>query len=128
MTIPAGTYEGVDEDVRTVGTVGSIFCTADLPEDVVYDFLKTIYENWDALKAINPTAFGDLDVNDWLNGATAPIHPGAEKFYKEMGVMYTHSSLGRGDPLLTACTVRRGSPPQSLLGRVQANTPGSDST
>ena len=87
MTIPAGTYEGVDEDVRTVGTVGSIFCTADLPEDVVYDFLKTIYENWDALKAINPTAFGDLDVNDWLNGATAPIHPGAEKFYKEMGVM-----------------------------------------
>ena len=87
MTIPAGTYEGVDEDVRTVGTVGSIFCTADLPEDVVYDSLKTIYENWDALKAINPTAFGDLDVNDWLNGATAPIHPGAEKFYKEMGVM-----------------------------------------
>lgn len=87
MTVPAGTYEGVDEDVRTIGTVGAIICTEELPEDVVYDFLKTVYEHWDDLRAINPTAFGELDINNWLDGVGIPVHPGAEKFYKEMGVM-----------------------------------------
>lgn len=87
MVIPGGTYEGVDEDAVTVGTVGAIVCADDLPEDVVYDFLKSMYENWDNLKAINPTAFGELDVSNWLDGNAIPVHPGAERFYKEMGLM-----------------------------------------
>lgn len=87
MTIPGGTYEGVDEDAVTVGTVGSIVCAADLPEDVVYDFLQSMYNNWDKLKAINPTAFGELDVSNWMDGSAIPLHPGAERFYKDMGLM-----------------------------------------
>ncbi len=88
MTIPAGTYEGVDEDVRTIGTVGSVFTSSDVPEDVIYDFLKTMYENWENLKAINPTAFGDLSVENWLDGAdNVPLHPGAQRFYEEMGLL-----------------------------------------
>lgn len=88
MTIPAGTYEGVDKDVRTVGTVSSVFSSTDVPDDVIYDFLKTMYENWENLKAINPTAFGDLSVENWLDGAEdVPLHPGAQRFYEEMGLL-----------------------------------------
>lgn len=87
MTIPGGTYEGVAEDVTTVGTVGSIVCADDLPEDLVYDFLKSMYDHWDDLRAINPTAFGELDISNWMDGAAIPLHPGAEKFYTEMGLL-----------------------------------------
>lgn len=87
MTIPAGTYDGVDQDVRTVGTVGSIFTNTDVPADIVYDFLKTTYDHWEDLKAINPSAFGELTVEDWMSGANVPLHPGAERFYKEMGLL-----------------------------------------
>ena len=87
MTIPGGTYEGVDQDTLTVGTVGSVFSSTDVPADAVYDFLKVLYERWEDLKAINPTAFGDLSVEDWMAGASAPLHPGAERFYREMGLL-----------------------------------------
>lgn len=87
MTIPAGTYEGVDTETVTVGTVGAIVCADDLPEGLVYDFLKCMYDHWDDLRAINPTAFGELDVSNWLDGVAIPVHPGAERFYKEMGLM-----------------------------------------
>ena len=87
MVIPAGTYEGQDEDVHTVGTIGAIFCTTDIPEDVVYNFLQSMYNNWDKLVAINPTAFGDLSVENWLDGASIPLHPGAQRFYEEMGLL-----------------------------------------
>jgi len=88
MTIPAGTYDGVDSDVLTVGTVGSIFTNDSIPDDVIYDFLNVMYEHWEDLKAINPSAFGDLSVEDWLNGADdIPLHPGAERFYRELGIL-----------------------------------------
>lgn len=87
MIIPAGTYEGVDTDTVTVGTLGSVFTNTDVPADVIYDFLKTMYDRWDDLKAINPTAFGDLTVENWLDGATVPLHPGAQRFYEEMGLL-----------------------------------------
>ena len=46
------------------------------------------YEHWEDLKAINPNAFGDLSVENWLDGADdIPLHPGAERFYKEIGVL-----------------------------------------
>lgn len=88
MTISASTYDGMEKDAITVGTVGSIFTNDSIPDDVIYDFLKTQYEHWEDLKAINPNAFGELTVENWLDGAdTIPLHPGAERFYKEVGVL-----------------------------------------
>jgi len=86
--IPAGTYEGMDDTVHTVRTISQIVTSIDVPEDVVYDMLTALYENWDdVIVPVNPNMLGDRGVETWLDGNEIPIHPGAERFYKERGVL-----------------------------------------
>jgi uncharacterized protein len=54
---------------------------------VVYNLVKAVFDNFDEFKKLHP-AFATLDPKDMIKaGITAPLHPGAEKFYKEKGWM-----------------------------------------
>ena len=86
LTIPAGTYGGVDEDVHTVGFWTTLLCNADLDEEVAYNLTKSVYENKEALVKAH-AFFADLDPQNIVDATIYPLHPGAERYYKEIGVL-----------------------------------------
>ena len=84
--IPAGMYNN-DEDITTFG-VGATFVTrADVPEEVVYTVVKAVFDNFDQFKKLHP-AFANLKPEEMIRDSlSAPLHPGAIKYYKERGWM-----------------------------------------
>ncbi|SFK46162.1 hypothetical protein SAMN04488082_12617 [Desulfomicrobium apsheronum] len=84
--IPAGTYKGVDKDVETYAVTATVISNDSVSEEVVYDMVKTVFENLDELKASH-AAFRNLNPKEMLQGLSAPLHPGAIKYYKEKGWM-----------------------------------------
>jgi hypothetical protein len=86
-TIPAGMYPNHDEDVRTFG-VGATFVTrADVPDDVVYTVTKAVLDNFDTFTNLHP-AFGVLEQETMVStGLSAPLHEGAQRYFKESGLM-----------------------------------------
>ncbi len=86
-TVPGGMYKGTDEDVNTFGVKATFVTSADVPEDVVYEVVKAVFENFDRFKKLHP-AFENLTEEEMISdGLSAPLHPGAEKYYKERGWM-----------------------------------------
>ena len=84
-TIPGGMYTGTDEDVSTFGVKATFVTSADVPDDVVYEVVKAVFDNFDRFKGLHP-AFADLTEEEMISaGLSAPLHPGAEKYYKERG-------------------------------------------
>ncbi len=86
-TIPGGMYRGNDEDVHTFG-VGATFVTSeDVPEEVVYQVVKAVFDNIDQFRGLHP-AFANLDPAEMASaGLSAPLHPGAERYFQEAGLM-----------------------------------------
>ena len=85
-TIAAGTYNGQDEDIKTVGLPIVLFCRDDADEDLIYTFTKTLYENKDYFLGVH-SSFAEFEPETMNVGTAITLHPGAEKFYKEMGMM-----------------------------------------
>ncbi len=86
-TIPGGMYQGTDEDVTTFGVGATFVTSADVPENVVYIVAKAVMENIDDFKGLHP-AFANLDPAQMVkDGLSAPLHAGAEKAYKELGLI-----------------------------------------
>lgn len=83
--IDAGTYKGVDEDVPSVFVWNVIFCSDDFDEDLAYQLTKLWYENKDYLVNVHPI-LRYMDVNV-ATEVPIPMHPGAEKYFKEVGVI-----------------------------------------
>ncbi|MEM8552893.1 MAG: TAXI family TRAP transporter solute-binding subunit [Pseudomonadota bacterium] len=84
-TIPAGLYPGVDEDVQTIAQPNFLAVNASVPEETVYMITKTIYENLPFLQAIHP-ATNAMSLDVATNGLPVKLHPGALRYYEEMGV------------------------------------------
>ena len=73
------------ENVDTFA-VKTTFCTsADIPDDVVYAITKEVFDNLEAFKKLH-AAYGILTKENMLEALSAPIHPGAMKYYKEVGL------------------------------------------
>ena len=86
-TIPGGMYKGTDSDTTTFGVGATFVTSADVPEDVVYVVAKSVMENIDDFRGLHP-AFANLDPAQMVkDGLSAPLHPGAEKAYKELGLL-----------------------------------------
>lgn len=85
-TIPAGTYEGQDEDINTVGLGIVIFTTEDADEELIYNFTKTLYENKEYFLGVH-SSFAEFFPETMNEGTAIELHPGAVKFYTEMGMM-----------------------------------------
>ncbi len=84
-SIPAGVYSGVDQPVKTFGTLATVVSSSDIDDALVYTLVKTIFENLDRFKRMH-MAFHDLNPQAMVNkGLAAPLHPGAERYYREMG-------------------------------------------
>ncbi|ROU00386.1 TAXI family TRAP transporter solute-binding subunit [Marinobacter sp. R17] len=86
-TIPGGMYRGNPDDTTTFGVAATFVTTADVPDDVVYQIVKAVFENFDSFKRLHP-AFENLKKEEMVHDAlSAPLHPGAVKYYKEVGLM-----------------------------------------
>ena len=83
--IPAGTYDGQTEDINTSTCKAALYCRADLDEETVYQITKAFYESGDVIAAAHATG-KEVQLEGCLEGITTPIHPGAARYYKEMGI------------------------------------------
>lgn len=86
-TIPAGTYPNQDEDVQTSAIKMVMFCRGDLDEETVYQMTRTFWENIDQLGEAQGNLKGLTAEEAVKDIADLPIHAGAEKYYKEIGVL-----------------------------------------
>ena len=84
-TIPGGMYANNPDDTTTFGVRATVVANASTPDDVVYALVKAVFENFDDFKKLHP-AFAKLDPKEMVKaGLSAPLHPGAERYYKEKG-------------------------------------------
>lgn len=84
-TIPKGTYSTTDEDVTTFGVLATFVTSEDVPEDVVYEVTRAVFENLDDFRSLHP-AFANLSPETMVkDGLSADLHPGAKKYYDEKG-------------------------------------------
>lgn len=84
-TISAGTYPGQDKDINTIAQPNFLAVNADVDENHVYLLTKTMYENLPFLQAIHP-ATKAMAVEKAMAGLPVPLHPGAMRYYEEVGL------------------------------------------
>ncbi|MGC3937378.1 TAXI family TRAP transporter solute-binding subunit [Roseobacter sp. EG26] len=83
--IPGGMYRGSDEDVTTFGVGATFVTSASVSEEAVYAVVAAVFDNFDDFKKLHP-AFANLTAEEMATaGLSAPLHPGAAKYYKEKG-------------------------------------------
>lgn len=80
--LPANTYKGVAKDTMTVSVRSMLACSAKMDNQLVYDLLKAMYANGERLVASHKKG-ADIKLASGLEGMSIPLHPGAEKFFKE---------------------------------------------
>jgi len=86
-TIPAGMYRGNDQDAKTFGVGATFVSSSKVPEDTIYVVVKSVFENFDDFKKLHP-AFVVLKKEEMVkDGLSAPLHDGAAKYYKEVGLI-----------------------------------------
>lgn len=85
-TIPAGTYEGQTADVPTAAVVNFLITHEDVSEETAYQMTKLMFENLPELVAAHAAARA-ISLEGALNGMPVPLHPGAERFYREAGIL-----------------------------------------
>jgi TRAP transporter TAXI family solute receptor len=85
-TIPANTYNGQTEDVKTVAVLACLATNAEASEDVIYNITKALYENQPELATAHAKG-AELKLEEAVDGISIPLHPGAEKYFKEAGVL-----------------------------------------
>lgn len=83
--IPSDTYRGITKDVNTLSTRALWLCDADMDEDIVYRITKDFWENRKDIQEATDIAKSVL-IDDAIEGMSIPLHPGALKYYKEIGI------------------------------------------
>jgi uncharacterized protein len=85
--VPGGMYRGNDKDVETFGVKATFVSSSKVPDEVIYQVVKAVFDNFDRFKKLHP-AFANLKEKDMISGGlSAPLHAGAVKYYKEKGWM-----------------------------------------
>ncbi|SLN61583.1 TAXI family TRAP transporter solute-binding subunit [Oceanibacterium hippocampi] len=86
-TIPGGMYKGTDADVQTFGVGATFVSSTKTDDETIYQIVKAVFDNFDRFKGLHP-AFANLDPAKMItNNLSAPLHPGAARYYKEKGWM-----------------------------------------
>ncbi|QHS34768.1 TAXI family TRAP transporter solute-binding subunit [Alcaligenes faecalis] len=87
VAIPGGLYPNNPDDVQTYGVLATFVTSEDVPEESVYNVVKAVFDNFDDFKRLHP-ALANLEKEDMVkNGLSAPLHKGAEKYFKEKGLL-----------------------------------------
>ena len=84
--IPGGSYKGVDEDVQTVAIKATLICSPKLSEETVYNLTKALFDNQSEIAAAHAKG-EELSLEYAVSGISVPFHPGAEKYFKEVGAI-----------------------------------------
>ena len=83
VTIPGGTYPNNPDAIKTFGVTASFVTSAKVSDSVVYAMVSAVFDNFEEFKKLHP-AFNNLDPKEMISGGmSAPLHPGALKYYKE---------------------------------------------
>lgn len=87
VLIPSGTYPRAnnDGDIDTIGVYATLLTSAQVSEDVVYAITKAVFENVESSTDLR-SEFGALLSDQFSKSLTAPMHPGAAKYYREVGI------------------------------------------
>ena len=85
-TIPAGTYDGQSGDVQTASVPNFLVTREGVSDDIAYQMTKSLFEHLDQLVQTQPAA-KDIDVKKAATDLPIPLHPGAERYYREIGVL-----------------------------------------
>ncbi len=86
FTVPSGTYRGVDEDVTVFGVRALLVVSARLPEETVYKITRALLASFQELRATYPV-LETLMFDEIANGLSAPLHAGAQRAYREAGLL-----------------------------------------
>ena len=85
VNIPGGLYTGNPDDIPTYGVLATLVASTNVSDDAVYNLVKAVFENFDSFRGLHP-AFAHLSPEDMVvNGLSAPLHAGAERYYTEQG-------------------------------------------
>jgi TRAP transporter TAXI family solute receptor len=81
-------YPGADNpvDVKSFGVIATLCTSSKMPDHLVYTITKEVFDNFAEFKRQHP-AFGDLTKEDMLKGLSAPLHAGANKYFREVGLL-----------------------------------------
>lgn len=85
LIMPANTYKGQTEDIATITVKAMLVVTADMTDELAYELTKQIYENHDRVVAAH-TVGQFITAENALKGMPIPLHPGSEKYFKEIGI------------------------------------------
>jgi len=87
-TVPHELYPMAEneEDTTTIGVKATLVTSADVSDEIVYAFTKSVMENLEDFKALHP-AFHALTTENMLEALSAPLHPGALRYYEEAGLL-----------------------------------------
>ncbi len=86
-TIPGGMYRGTDSDIRTFGVGATVVSSTEVPEYIIYNVVRSVFENLDQFKKLHP-AFSGLKKEEMIkDGLSAPLHAGAVKYYRQAGLL-----------------------------------------
>ena len=84
VDLAGGTYEGVADDVPTIGIPNVLIVSSETPDDLAYAVAKAMFENVEELRAVHPAA-NQTTVDFTLSATPIPLHPGALRYYEEIG-------------------------------------------
>ena len=85
--IPGGFYPGNATDTETFGVRATLVTSSAVPDEKVYQVVQSVFENFDRFKKLD-SALGELNKQDMVKASlSAPLHPGAERYYKQAGLM-----------------------------------------
>jgi uncharacterized protein len=85
--VPGGVYRGIELDIPTLGTRCVLLTTIEVPETRVYELVKAVFAHFEDFRRLHP-ALRELTPADLVpRGLAAPLHPGAERYFRETGLM-----------------------------------------
>ncbi|SEP77916.1 hypothetical protein SAMN05428995_101778 [Loktanella sp. DSM 29012] len=84
-TLAGGSYNGVDEDITVLGIPNVLAVSSEMTDDVAYAITKAMFENIADMQAIHPAA-NETTVEFTMSATPVPLHPGAIRYYEEIGV------------------------------------------
>ncbi len=83
--IPGEIYPGNPNPIRSFGHAATFVVASDLPDETAYDLVRSVFERFDEFRSLHPT-FGQAKIEEMITRAlSAPIHPGALRYYQERG-------------------------------------------
>ncbi len=86
-TIPGGMYTGNANDIPTFGVMATLVASSDVDDELVYQMVKAVFENFDNFKTTHPILSGLSKEKMLQDGLTAPFHDGAKRYYLEAGLI-----------------------------------------